>query len=254
MNLEEEEEGVKKYLNSPSLLQYSAKKDVEPKEDDFFARIKFKKKEEKKNDTSKEKPKNSQLVETLNSMFPPREWEKDGHKYIQYVSPEPASREKSRDLFKALDQKLKERRAKEKGICPVRQELYSQCFDEIIRQVTIDNTERGLLLLKVRDEIKMSIASYQILYESAILYGIRKQLQSEDEREELKKTLEEKEKKTVELTNKKVALENKLLELKKHFAERKEIEANKREKNLNFLNQQKESLDKIIKNISQPIK
>ena len=187
-------------------------------------------------------------------MFPPKEWEENGHKYIQYVSPEPASRDKSRDLFKALDQKLKEKRAKEKGICPVRQELYSQCFDEIIRQVTIDNTERGLLLLKVRDEIKMSIASYQILYESALLYGIRKQLQSEDAREELKKTLEEKEKKTIELTNKKIELENKLQSLRKHFAERKEIEAAKREKDINFLNQQKESLDIIIKNISQPIK
>ena len=253
MNVEEEE-GVKNYLNSPSLLQYSEKKDLEPKEDDFFARIKFRKKEENKKNDKEQKPKNSQLVETLNSMFPPKQWEEDGHRYIQYVSSEPATREKSRDLFKALDQKLKERRAKEKGICPVRQELYSQCFDEIIRQVTIDNTERGLLLLKVRDEIKMSIASYQILYESAILYGIRKQLQSEDAREELKKTLEEKEKKTIELTNKKIALENKLQSLKKHFAERKEIEASKREKDLNFLNQQKESLDKIIRNISQSIK
>ena len=136
----------------------------------------------------------------------------------------------------------------------MRQELYSQCFDEIIRQVTIDNPDRGLLLLRVRDEIKMSIASYQILYESAILYGIRKQLQAEDTREELKKQLEEKEKKNVELTNKKIALENKLQSLKKHFAERKEIEANKREKDLTFLNQQRESLEKIIKNISQPIK
>ena len=253
MNVEEEE-GVKNYLNSPSLLQYSEKKDLEPKEDDFFARIKFRKKEENKKNDKEQKPKNSQLVETLNSMFPPKQWEEDGHRYIQYVSSEPATREKSRDLFKALDQKLKERRAKEKGICPVRQELYSQCFDEIIRQVTIDNTERGLLLLKVRDEIKMSIASYQILSESAILYGIRIQLQSEDAREELKKTLEEKEKKTVELTNKKIALENKLQSLKRHFAERKEIEASKREKDLNFLNQQKESLDKIIRNISQPIK
>ena len=100
----------------------------------------------------------------------------------------------------------------------------------------------------------MSIASYQILYESAILYGIRKQLQAEDTREELKKQLEEKEKKNIELTNKKIALENKLQSLKKHFAERKEIEANKREKDLTFLNQQRESLEKIIKNISQPIK
>ena len=253
MNINDEE-GVKKYLNSNTLLQYSQKKDLEPKEDDFFARINFKKKEEnRKNDTTPTK-KNPLMVETLNHMFPPKQWDENGHKFIQYVSPQPATRDKSRDLFKALDQKLKERRAKEKGICPVRQELYSQCFDEIIRQVTIDNAERGLLLLKVRDEIKMSIASYQILYESAILYGIRKQLQAEDQRTELKKQLEEKQKKNIELTNKKIALENKLLSLKKHFAERKEIEATKREKDITFLNQQRESLEKIIKNISQPMK
>ena len=251
----EEDESMKKYLNSVSLLQYAPKKDLEPKEDDFFARINFKKKEEnRKNDTTKELKKNPIISETLNNMFPPKQWEESGHKFIQYVSPSPATRDKSRDLFKALDQKLKERRAKDKGICPVRQELYSQCFDEIIRQVTIDNPERGLLLLKVRDEIKMSIASYQILYESAILYGIRKQLQAEDAKLELKKELEEKEKKNIELTNKKMVLENKLQALKKHFAERKEIEANKREKDLTFLNQQRESLEKIIRNISQPIK
>ena len=34
----EEEEGVKKYLNSPTLLQYPSKKNLDPKEDDFFAR------------------------------------------------------------------------------------------------------------------------------------------------------------------------------------------------------------------------
>ena len=250
----EEDEGVKKYLNSSTLLQYAPKKDIEPKEDDFFARLNHKKKEENRKNETKEEKKNPLISETLNSMFPPKKFEENGHKYIQYVSTTPASREKSRDLFKALDQKLKERRAKEKGICPVRQELYSECFDEIIRQVTIDNAERGLLLLKVRDEIKMSIASYQILYESALLYGIRKQLQSEDAKMELKKELEEKEKKNIELTNKKINLEKKLMALKKHFAERKEIEANKREKVMTFLNQQRESLEKIIRNLSQPVK
>ena len=38
------EEGVQNYLNSPNFLQYAQKKDLEPKEDDFFARIKLKKK------------------------------------------------------------------------------------------------------------------------------------------------------------------------------------------------------------------
>ena len=42
----------------------------------------------------------------------------------------------------------------------MREELFSQCFDEIIRQVTLSESERGLLLLRVRDEIKMTIQAY----------------------------------------------------------------------------------------------
>ena len=144
---------------------------------------------------------NPSETETLNSMFLPREWEEQGKKYIQYVSQEKASRDQAKDLFKALDEKIKERQAREKGICPVREELYAQCFDEIIRQVTIECPQRGLLLLRVRDEIRMTIASYQTLYESAILFGIRKQLQAESGKEELKKRLEELEKEKLELTN-----------------------------------------------------
>ena len=57
---------------------------------------------------------------------------------------------------------------RETGICPIREELLSQCFDEIIRQVTINCPERGinfynysgLLLMRVRDELKMTIAAY----------------------------------------------------------------------------------------------
>ena len=36
MNIDEEEEGVKNYLNSQTLLQYTSKQDLEPKEDDFL--------------------------------------------------------------------------------------------------------------------------------------------------------------------------------------------------------------------------
>ena len=32
---------------------------------------------------------------------------------------------------------------RESGIDPIREELHNQCFDEIIRQVTIDCAERG---------------------------------------------------------------------------------------------------------------
>ena len=49
-------------------------------------------------------------------------------------------------------------------------------LDEIIRQVTINCAERGFLLVRVRDEIKMTIQAYQTLYESSIAYGMRKAL------------------------------------------------------------------------------
>ena len=44
--------------------------------------------------------------------------------------------------------RLQQRQARETGICPVRRELYSQTFDELIRQITIECAERGLLLLR----------------------------------------------------------------------------------------------------------
>merc|ERR1719230_603675 len=78
-----------------------------------------------------------------------------------------------------LDKRLLERQARETGICPVREDLYSQCFDELIRQVTLDGPERGLLLLRVRDEIRMTIDAYKTLYDSSVTFGVRKQLQAE---------------------------------------------------------------------------
>ena len=100
---------------------------------------------------------------------------------MQYVSHQRASREDVDELAKLLDQKMNERQARESGICPVREELFSQCFDELIRHVTIDSQERGinkyiiyigLLLLRVRDEIRMTIAAYTTLYQRYIIYII----------------------------------------------------------------------------------
>jgi len=93
----------------------------------------------------------------LNSILPPREYQDMGQLWVQYVSPSPATRLDVVNLQDELDKKLQERQARETGICPIRDELYSQAFDEIIRQVTINCAERGFLLVRVRDEIKMTI-------------------------------------------------------------------------------------------------
>lgn len=228
------------YVSSPSLLLYQQK--VESNADEREEDLKNKKKGLPPVET------NPSDKETLNSMFLPREWEEQGKKFIQYVSPEKATRDQARDLFKALDEKIRERQAREKGICPVREELYAQCFDEIIRQVTIECPERGLLLLRVRDEIRMTIASYHTLYDSAILFGIRKQLQAESGKEENKKKLEELEKTKIMLTNDKMRLENKLKAIEKRIREKNDIEYQRRESETAFLKQQNENLEKFLKN------
>ena len=92
----------------------------------------------------------------LNSILPPREYQDSGQLWVQYVSPTPATRIDVINLQDELDKKLQERQARETGICPIREELYSQAFDELIREVTINCAERGYLLLRVRDEMRMT--------------------------------------------------------------------------------------------------
>ncbi len=41
------------------------------------------------------------------------------------------------------------------------------------------------MLVRVRDEIKMTIQAYQTLYESSIAYGMRKALQAEQSKAEM---------------------------------------------------------------------
>ncbi|KAA6398660.1 MAG: putative flagellar inner arm dynein light chain p28 [Streblomastix strix] len=115
--------------------------------------------------------------EILNSILPPREFEEEGQRWVQKVSATPATRQDVETLNESLDRALVQRQARENGICPVREQLYDECFDELIRHVTISCAERGFLLLRVRDELRMRVAAYQTLYESSVAFGLRKALQ-----------------------------------------------------------------------------
>ena len=60
--------------------------------------------------------------------------------------------------------------------------------------------------MRVRDELKMTIAAYQTLYQSSVTFGMRKQLQSEQGKSELEAKIEE-------LQKKKAKMEEKVLSL-----------------------------------------
>jgi hypothetical protein len=62
----------------------------------------------------------------------------------------------------------------------------------------------GFLLMRVRDELKMTIAAYQTLYKSSVTFGMRKQIQAEQGKADL-------ENKIVDLEKQKEILQEKVI-------------------------------------------
>merc|ERR1712039_681328 len=99
---------------------------------------------------------------------------------------------------------------------------------------TINCPERGLLLLRVRDEIRMSIAAYQTLYQSSVTFGTRKQLQSEQGKAETEAMIAEQE-------EQKQQREARAIERREN--ERRSIDERKRKEEIDFLKHQQQHLE-----------
>jgi hypothetical protein len=102
-----------------------------------------------------------------------------GQAWIQYIASAPATVSEVIALQSKFDKLLEKHEARETGICPIREALYSQCFDELIRQETVFCAERGALFLRVRDELRMTLDSLQVAYQSSLAYGVRHAIECE---------------------------------------------------------------------------
>eukprot|EP00941_MAST-03F_sp_MAST-3F-sp1_P005508 g5508.t1 len=191
----------------------------------------------------------SQTEDVLNSILPPKEWTEKGQLWTQFVSSTPATRLDVINLQEQLDLKLQQRQARETGICPIREELYVQCFDELIRQVTINCSERGLLLLRVRDEIRMTVSAYQTLYESSIAFGMRKALMAEQRKADLEARIkqlqlenDDLQKEVNNMTQKCVAIENR-------ERDRRQADSEKHQDQVSFLKKANAQLKGNLENL-----
>ncbi|GMH44173.1 hypothetical protein BSKO_12107 [Bryopsis sp. KO-2023] len=196
----------------------------------------------------------TQTEDILNSILPPREWTEDGQLWVQYVSSTPATRLDVINLQEKLDQQLQQRQARETGICPVREELYAQCFDEVIREVTINCAERGLLLLRVRDELRMTIAAYQTLYESSIAFGMRKALMAEQGKSDMETRIETLENENKDLERQVAEWRMKSEAIEKRENERREQEAKKHKEEVQYLENYAKQLKQQLENFLSPQK
>jgi dynein light intermediate chain len=81
----------------------------------------------------KAQPSQQRAEDYLNSILPPKEYTENGKLWVRYVSPTPATKVDVLNLKIMLDKRLESGAARDVGICPIRENLFQQCFDEVIR-------------------------------------------------------------------------------------------------------------------------
>lgn len=124
------------------------------------------------------------LDDMINAMLPPREWTEMTGTWMQYTSKRVATRDDLIALSNELDGLLRDRQARTAGICPVRANLFQQTFDELIRQVTLDQPLLGLLLLRIRDQNRMVLDATLCVHASGADFGLEKMVEAEPGAEE----------------------------------------------------------------------
>ena len=184
------------------------------------------------------------VKDALNLILPPKKIITNEQLWVQYVSCTPVTKAEVQNLKEGLDKRIKVLEAKETGVCTIREQLYSECFDELIRQVTINCLERGILMMLVKTEYENQIKTYQNLYQSSIAYGIRSYLIIEEEKRKMNDENDQMEEECETLSSDIEALKKEIEELKvKDEEQRQELN----EKHRQFLTLNTESIE-LLKN------
>lgn len=188
------------------------------------------------------------VKDALNIILPPKKINVNEQLWVQYVSCTPVTKAEVQNLKEGLDKRIKTLNAKETGICTTREALYSECFDELIRQVTINCLERGILMMLVKTEYEDEIRMYQNLYQSSIAYGIRSFLIVENEKKNMKNDIENIDEECEELTSQIEKLEKEIEETKKKDDEQRAMLDEKHKQYVNINSEKIELLKNDIKN------
>jgi Axonemal dynein light chain len=98
---------------------------------------------------------------------------------IQYPSTETSTRSTLVALQQKVNESLIQAGARTSGICPIRMSIFDSLFNELIRDTAVSVSPiQGVLLKRVKEEMDLRLTAYRVLFESGVLWGERKSLQS----------------------------------------------------------------------------
>ena len=192
---------------------------------------------------------NSNIEEVLNTIISSLITEAQGKIWLQTPVSFPATNIEVIRLKENLDKCMTRKGAKMYGVCHVREELFFQCFDEIIRQVIINYKRRGLLLYCIKEHFKSTLKCYRNLFFSSCAFGIRKELKGEKQKNELKNVLGKLEVECAKMETEVHNLESKINFKKESHKKRTEESAREHERVLKELIITKEKLKEELESL-----
>lgn len=191
------------------------------------------------------------VEEALARLFPPTEagLDSDGNMKASVASTGYIDRMTVIHLQDSIDKRVKELEARPIGVDPIREGIYADALNEIIRQVAVLCPERGMLLAELRDEVQETNDTYDLLFDSACQYATRKGIERD-----LKRTMQ---KQQNELTSEVRRLENRVHELRakydgidKRFNEQRAAEEKVHQEEVQFLKKGNLQLTTEIKRLT----
>ncbi|ESL10741.1 dynein arm light chain [Trypanosoma rangeli SC58] len=137
----------------------------------------------------------------IDSFITPRAWRDEaGVLWVQHGSPYPVSRTETVETHDKLRRRMKELGVQRCAISPQRSLLLAECFLEVIRQVTAECWERGLLLLKIHTERTAAQRAHRELFESRVGHAFRLALKGEKDTSRVQQDIESLKRRAEELT------------------------------------------------------
>lgn len=109
---------------------------------------------------------------------------------------------------------------------------------------------RGLIMMRVRDEMRMTVDAYKTLFASSVAFGIKKQLQSEKGLPELQKEVEAMREEVKAMELEVTELKSQMEIQERRELERKTADDKRRKEELDFVKYQGQHLDSFWKQIS----
>ncbi|CAJ1992103.1 Axonemal inner arm dynein light chain [Leishmania donovani] len=166
---------------------------------------------------------------------------------VQTVSAAPAFREDVVALHATLQKRLEERRARPTGLCPIRRALYCDLFSELVRQITVEEPARGLLLARVREEAEHALQVHAALLREGQRFVASKLMQDKHDALALKERIAALRQEKVALEVQKHELLETLKEMEQRFEEERQLRRKQQQDEVKYLRHANQQLSLRLK-------